>query len=95
MPIVDTKSCVSSKPEFFEKFTTNKTFCAGYKNGTSVCNGDSGGGMFFRNENVWYLRGIVSVSLALQRKYCDPHNYVVFTDLAAYIDFVQSNIIRP
>lgn len=59
--------------------------------GTSVCNGDSGGGMVFKQSNRWYLRGVVSVSAALQDKItCDPNHYAVFTDVAKFLRWIKS-----
>lgn len=64
-----------------------------------MCNGDSGGGMFFpktkRNGEVlsWHLRGLVSVGVALQGKTsCDPSHYIVFTDVAKHLDWIRNNI---
>lgn len=63
--------------------------------GTSVCNGDSGGGMVFPKSNSnpqtprWQLRGLVSISVALQNQFkCDASHFVVFTDAAKYLDWI-------
>lgn len=96
MPVVSKETCIYSFPDFFSRFTTSKTFCAGFRNGTSVCNGDSGGGMVFPkqtstpNREVWQLRGLVSISVALQNQFkCDSSHYVVFTDVAKYLDWIH------
>lgn len=55
--------------------------------------GDSGGGFIVNNNGRWYLRGIVSSSLFdKELLMCDTRNYAVFTDVAAYIDWIQQNI---
>ncbi|KAJ8956094.1 hypothetical protein NQ318_016547 [Aromia moschata] len=66
------------------------------RKGTSVCNGDSGSGMFFQkkrsgNENpAWQLRGLVSVGVALQGSgICDASQYVIFTDAAKYTGWIR------
>ncbi|XP_047538522.1 serine protease gd-like isoform X3 [Vanessa atalanta] len=93
MPIVDTETCIRSYSEFFVKFTSQYTFCAGYRDGTSVCNGDSGGGMVFYMGDSWYLRGLVSLSVARQNEYrCDPTHFVVFTDLSKFLPWIKQNI---
>ncbi|XP_026313565.1 serine protease gd-like [Hyposmocoma kahamanoa] len=93
MPVVDQETCIRSYSEFFARFTSEYTFCAGYRDGTSVCNGDSGGGMVFNKQNRWYLRGLVSLSVARQNEYrCDPTHYVVFTDLAKFLPWIKQNI---
>lgn len=104
MPVVDQETCIRSYSDFFARFTSEFTFCAGYKNGvpdsqsgnrksTSVCNGDSGGGMVFLMQGSWYLRGLVSLSVARQNEYrCDPTHYVVFTDLAKFLHWIRQTI---
>uniref|UniRef100_A0A1B0DK02 Uncharacterized protein n=1 Tax=Phlebotomus papatasi TaxID=29031 RepID=A0A1B0DK02_PHLPP len=91
MPVVTHETCIWSNRDFFSRITSNVTYCAGFKNGSSsVCNGDSGGGMVFKENNKWYLRGIVSVSIALQNHFlCDPDHYAVFTDVAQFIDWIN------
>lgn len=78
---------------------TNNIICAYI--GTTTCNGDSGGGMVFRkktenpNQKVYHLRGLISVSVALQNEAkCDTKHYVVFTDVAKYLDFIDQAMIQ-
>ncbi|KAJ3653082.1 hypothetical protein Zmor_018999 [Zophobas morio] len=99
MPVVSQETCIYSFPDFYSRFTSNTTYCAGFKNGTSVCNGDSGGGMVFPKSNsnsgnpVWQLRGLVSISVALQNQLkCDSSHYVVFTDVAKYLDWIRASL---
>ncbi|KAK9892395.1 hypothetical protein WA026_019846 [Henosepilachna vigintioctopunctata] len=101
MPVVTTEACIYSYPDFYARFTSNTTFCAGYRNGTSACNGDSGSGMVFQktrprtNTQVWQLRGIVSLSVALQNEArCNTSHYVVFTDVAKHLNWIKS-VIDP
>ncbi|GLH01703.1 CLIP domain-containing serine protease B15 [Gryllus bimaculatus] len=96
MPIVSQETCLRSDNHFYIKYTSENTFCAGFRNGTTVCNGDSGGGLNIRlanpeqgNQRTWYLRGVVSLSmLEVGDQTCDSHNYVVFTDVAKYMSWV-------
>ncbi|KAF0768506.1 serine proteinase stubble-like isoform X1 [Aphis craccivora] len=93
MPVVSQETCLWSYPQFYSEFTSDRTFCAGFRNGTSVCNGDSGGGMVFVKNHRWYLRGIVSLTVAKDGlRVCDTKHYVVFTDVAKYSDFVRKNL---
>ncbi|XP_018328069.1 serine protease Hayan isoform X2 [Agrilus planipennis] len=102
MPVVTTETCIFSNREFFSRFTSSKTYCAGFRNGTSACTGDSGGGMFFpkaesdsRNK-VWQIRGVVSLSAALQNEktICDTSNYIIFTDIAKYLSWIRDVLER-
>lgn len=68
-----------------------------FSKGTSVCNGDSGGGMVLARPNsppespIFQLRGMVSISVALQNQFkCDATHYVVFTDVVKYQDWVKN-----
>lgn len=61
--------------------------------GTSVCNGDSGGGMIFEYDDVYYIRGIVSLSVSREDKeVCNAKEYVIFTDVAKYISWIKDKI---
>lgn len=97
MPVVSQETCIYSFPDFYSRFTNSNTFCAGFINGTSVCNGDSGGGLVFpkpgsdRSNPVWQIRGLVSLSVATRDHFkCDSTHYAVFTDVAKYLDFINN-----
>ncbi|XP_047539159.1 chymotrypsin-like elastase family member 2A [Vanessa atalanta] len=108
MPLVPEIDCIRYNPIFYSNILNGKKFCAGFNNGTSACNGDSGGGflVFVRDSKTptshyltpdipgaWYVKGIVSVSLARQDdSICDPKAYTVFTDVAKYRDWILSNM---
>ncbi|KOB77429.1 Hemolymph proteinase 16, partial [Operophtera brumata] len=78
--------------KIFGTMLTSQKFCAGYTNGTSACNGDSGGGFVVfvpdtsgdaadNATGAWHLRGVVSTSAARRdAPICDPNTYVLFTD---------------
>lgn len=54
-----------------------------------IISGDSGGGFVVRYNNKWYLRGIISSSLQDKDLFtCDTKNFAVFTDIAAYRDWI-------
>jgi len=65
--------------------------------GSSVCDGDSGGGLVFKNE-LWYLRGIVSVSLGTIQDggntHCDNNLYSLYTDISRHISWIQDVITK-
>lgn len=95
MPIVSHETCIWSNREVFSRVTSERSFCAGFRNGTSVCNGDSGSGLVISQNKQWYIRGIVSLSIALQKMgqlQCDPNHYVVFTDVAQFKDWIRNNM---
>lgn len=80
--IVSEEKCRESHTKDFRKYLTYTTFCAGWENGTGVCNGDSGGGLVFQkpNTSIWEVQGIVSISpRRLGTAFCDPNYYTIFT----------------
>lgn len=92
MPVVDMHECLASDRQFFGNLLYAMSFCAGHKNGTGVCNGDSGGGMFFKNEDQWYLRGVVSYSNIVDAtRICNLKQYVGFTDAGQYLEWIYEN----
>ncbi|XP_058122122.1 chymotrypsinogen B-like [Anopheles ziemanni] len=96
IPVVSAEDCLNSDRVLFSQVLTTKLYCAGSRNGTSSCNGDSGGGMFFQMGNYWFLRGLTSFS-AVDGKLsgiCDSHNYVGYTDVSKYTDWLQQNGVR-
>lgn len=90
MPVVTHETCIWSNREVFSRITSESSFCAGFRNGSNVCNGDSGGGMVFYQGGRWSLKGIVSVSVAIQNHFlCDPDHYVVFGDVSKYKSWIE------
>ncbi|XP_026488066.2 serine protease gd-like [Vanessa tameamea] len=91
MPIVSTATCRASKPEF-HKLTSTKTLCAGDHSGSGPCLGDSGGGLYILDNGRWRLRGVVSLSLWTENgeSTCNLDDYVVFTDTAQYLPWINN-----
>ncbi|XP_044727725.1 modular serine protease-like [Chrysoperla carnea] len=87
MPYVDYDTCVSKLPEEFKPFITNDKICAGYNNGSSVCTGDSGGGLAFKKSDRYFIEGIVSVAPA-KGSTCDSHKYVAFTSISKHLGLI-------
>ncbi|XP_035912926.1 CLIP domain-containing serine protease B15-like [Anopheles stephensi] len=85
MPIVDFQTCLESNRNLFGRVLTRNVYCAGFRNGTTVCGGDSGGGMYFEIENRWYIRGIVSFS----GQNCQSADFAGFSDVATYLDWIN------
>ncbi|XP_065073263.1 transmembrane protease serine 9-like [Ochlerotatus camptorhynchus] len=91
IPVVDAVTCLKSNRKVFGNTLDEGIFCAGYTNGTSVCNGDSGGGLFFNVDNAWYLGGIVSYSKPRDgSNLCDPKSYGAFTKVYTYLPWISS-----
>ncbi|KAJ8712869.1 hypothetical protein PYW08_008173 [Mythimna loreyi] len=93
IPVVDQETCIRSYIEFFVRYTSSYTYCAGNRTAPSPCNGDSGSGMVFKMNNVWYLRGLVSLVVAKRNTtLCDPSHYAIFTDLAQFLPWIYDTM---
>lgn len=72
--------------------SSKRTFCGGNpKEGKTVCNGDSGSGLFIQSANVWYLRGIVSSSFVINGV-CDIKDYAVYTNVLKFTSWINQII---
>lgn len=92
LQVVDNEKCIQQQNFDFRKYISFTAFCAGWMNGTGVCNGDSGGGLVFpiKATGRWCLQGIVSLSPRRQSSsYCDPFRYTVFTKVGMYVKWIQ------
>lgn len=97
LPVVGLELCLRRQRRDFRKYVTGTTFCAGWANGTAVCNGDSGGGLVFESRRaaggVWYLQGIVSLSpRSPETAQCDPFAYTIFTKVGMYVQWIANHV---
>uniref|UniRef100_A0A182QST2 Peptidase S1 domain-containing protein n=1 Tax=Anopheles farauti TaxID=69004 RepID=A0A182QST2_9DIPT len=94
VPVVDLWHCLESNRDAFGQHLARTMLCAGARDGVGPCNGDSGGGLFFRFGTVWFIRGIVSFAPNLDGvTKCDPTQYTVYTDVDKYLD--NDTLITP
>ncbi|XP_065347524.1 chymotrypsinogen A-like [Cloeon dipterum] len=99
LPIRTHRECFLSKRKFFGKYLRpGNNFCAGYTNGTSTCNGDSGGSLSVEKDSRWFIRGIVSIGMSKRVKFngeetllCHPDQYSLFADVASFMDWIVEN----
>lgn len=100
LPVIDRNKCIIESNPNFVPFITDDKFCAGYLNGSSVCQGDSGAGLVIarivNGKKRFYLKGIVSAG-ANKNGSCDNNKYTTFTNIANYSEFIMLNEIphRP
>lgn len=93
MPIETPEQCLWSNREFYSHYISPKVFCAGDRNGTNVCQGDSGAPLALEStepgqEDRYFIRGIVSVSRILAGQ-CSPYDYAIFTDVRTYMPWIR------
>lgn len=97
MIVPTTLQCLDSHRDFFGYFLNDANFCAGYRNGTTACAGDSGGGLYFfdKTDDKWILRGIVSIGVRENSENgCNFDHFVLFTDVFAHLDWIYRTVGR-
>ncbi|XP_055695238.1 serine protease gd-like isoform X1 [Lutzomyia longipalpis] len=91
IPVVANSVCRNASLQY-QLLLSERTLCVGWRNGTSgVCQGDSGGGYALEISNQWTLRGLVSTSPGVSQGSCNLNEYVVFTDVSKFIDWINSH----
>ncbi|EDS36291.1 proacrosin [Culex quinquefasciatus] len=89
MPVVSTNKCLESNRGIFRQVLDSSLFCAGFTNGTTVCNGDSGGGLHFERNGTWYVGGIVSFTAPRgSSNRCNLKSYAGFTDVQRFLPWI-------
>lgn len=93
MPVVSAEKCRDKMSIDFIKYITFTTFCGGWTNGSSLCNGDSGAGFYYpmdKSPELWHLIGIVSLSpRKVSTASCDPQQYTIFTKVSIYAKWIE------
>lgn len=92
VPIHDQLDCFYNDNKL-SMISSERTFCAGSGDGTGVCYGDSGSGLFIKQGNNVYLKGIVSASQQVQvdqQFLCNVNTSAIFTNVPDYKDWIGS-----
>lgn len=91
MPGRSDDDCKNVNGDFFNEFVhTGLSFCAGQINGTTISEGDSGGGLVFKRSGGWYIRGIASITAATAGL-VDISKFPVFTDVQGHFQWIIDN----
>lgn len=88
IPIVPNESCFLESAEF-SKISSKRTICGGARDLIGPCRGDSGGGLFVKSGNVFYLKGLVSASLTNLGQ-CDVTNFALYTNVDKFIEWIEN-----
>uniref|UniRef100_A0A182N981 Peptidase S1 domain-containing protein n=1 Tax=Anopheles dirus TaxID=7168 RepID=A0A182N981_9DIPT len=91
VPVVDGMVCLQSNRHIHGAYLTSAMICAGNLDGIGPCRGDSGGGLFFSYDDIWYIRGLVSFTKQ-EGNSCDPKEYIVYTDVAHYLEWIETQL---
>lgn len=73
----------------------NSHFCGKTPENTGACQGDSGAGFLYTDQNdKWNLHGILSASLVEGKSACDAgesSKLIIFVDILYYLDWIGGN----
>lgn len=89
--VVSELDCLRSSPGFYS-LTSKRTLCAGARDGSGPCGGDSGGGLIFFRNGRWVLRAVVSAGQT-NKGHCNLGEYVVYCDLAQHMSWVLNSML--
>ncbi|KFB37624.1 AGAP007795-PA-like protein [Anopheles sinensis] len=95
MPIIDFLDCLQSDPDLFARVLYDGLFCAGWQNGTNVCNGDSGGAFVANIHGSWTAFGIVSFTGLEENTVdgesfrCDTKSLAGFVSIPKYRHWIE------
>ncbi|XP_053673782.1 polyserase-2-like [Anopheles nili] len=95
VPLVSHIRCLETDPTLFGPLLHEGMFCAGWENGTNVCNGDSGGALVANVNGSWTAFGVVSFTGLLEPSddsplRCNTKSLAGFTNLLQYQDWIES-----
>ncbi|XP_062708907.1 chymotrypsin-like elastase family member 2A [Aedes albopictus] len=90
--IVDYVTCLQSNREVFGRSLSEGIICAGAVQGGTVCNGDSGGGLYTEEaDGRWVIRGVTSFTA--QRGWddssCSLKDYSAFVNVSFYEPWIR------
>lgn len=87
--VKDHGECFSQSKDLVE--LSNRTYCAGPTNGTGVCRGNSGSGLFVDVGGVNYLKG-VSSSMLTNSNDCDVSKNAAYTNVLEFREWIDKKI---
>ncbi|XP_058058302.1 uncharacterized protein LOC131209286 isoform X2 [Anopheles bellator] len=97
MPVVSPLQCLASDPPLFSQVLYEGMFCAGWENGTNVCNGDSGGAFVASINGSWTALGVVSFTglredspASQTTARCNTRSLAGFISIARYLDWIET-----
>ncbi|KAJ8955115.1 hypothetical protein NQ318_009008 [Aromia moschata] len=93
IPYKSPKACAKELPSNWElEYNLIDKICAGlYKQNRSVCRGDSGGGLSYKNgkDGRYYLHGVVSLGVG-KKGMCDFRHNSLYTSVSFHYDFIYN-----
>ncbi|XP_074029369.1 uncharacterized protein isoform X1 [Leptinotarsa decemlineata] len=93
IPLKKSSTCSAELPVDWERrYNLEDKICTGFfRQNMSVCKGDSGSGLIFKNpeDNRFYLHGVVSLSPKAADGQCNHEQNALFTKVANYYEWID------
>lgn len=86
--IVNASFCFHADPHLGEIYS-KRSFCAGNRDISGPCAGDSGGGLFIKVGKIYYLKGLVSTGRTSADGPCDISSYSLYTNVHKFADWIK------
>lgn len=88
IPIHENDRCFLESNQFV-KIASLRTICGGDRKYSGPCRGDSGGGLFVKKGDAFFLKGLVSASLTNAGQ-CDVTNFALYTNVDKFTSWIDS-----
>jgi secreted trypsin-like serine protease len=79
----------------YSGFSARRNFCAGYKRHRGICTGDSGGGLYIKEDVHYTLYGLASFAnceCVKEENRCTIYGEGFFVNLVAFLKWIQNNM---
>ncbi|CAG9806316.1 unnamed protein product [Chironomus riparius] len=79
----------------YSGFSASRNFCAGYKRHRGICTGDSGGGLYIKEDSQYTLYGLASFAnceCVKEENRCTIYGEGFFVNLVKVLKWIQNNM---
>lgn len=77
----------------FSGHASRRNFCAGFEKDKGICTGDSGGGLYIKLDQKYFLYGLSSFSnCKCDAGRCEILSEGIFVNVADYVQWIHNNM---
>lgn len=94
VPTYEFMECFYNDRKFFGGYSSVRNFCAGHEKNLGICTGDTGGGLFIKQNERFYIFGISSVANCYCTTSCKITGEAIFGNVPAYLKWIQTHMME-